>query len=41
MNFYENMNYLSERVKSTEGVIRKKIEIRKKYKDNITNLFIV
>ena len=41
MNFYENMYFLSERVKNTEAHLKKSIDIRTKFKDNIKSLFIV
>ena len=40
MNFYEKINFLHNRVKLTNKHIQKRIEIRKKYKDNIHSLLI-
>ena len=40
-NFYENMNCLTHRVKDTYEHIKKNIEIRQKYRDNINSLFLV
>ena len=41
MNFYENMDFLSERVKNTEAHLKKSIEVRTKFKDNLKSLFII
>ena len=41
MNFYEKLDCLKDRVKSTHKHIIKKIEIRQKFKENINNLFLV
>ena len=41
MNFYENMDFLSKRVKNTEAHLKKSIEVRTKFKDNIKSLFII
>ena len=40
-NFYENMNCLTHRVQNTYEHIKKNIEIRKKYRDDINSLFLV
>ena len=40
-NFYENLNCLTHRVKNTYEHIKKNIEIRQKYRDDINNLFLV
>ena len=40
-NFYENINCLTHRVKNTYDHIKKNIEIRQKYRDDINSLFLV
>lgn len=41
MNFYEKMNYLTDRVKSTYVQIKERTENRLKYKENIKDLFLI
>ena len=38
MNFYERMNYISDRAKTTYDEIQKRIDIRKKLKDNLDSI---